>query len=81
MKHLTDIDTTAKALFQLSVDLDYMDYAEQRDEILEDLKTALEEIKKHVNKEDAPYFWQTFGECMDAITNTTILNESIFAEA
>lgn len=77
---LPEIETTAKALYQLGIDMDYADYAEYRDGDLAELRKALEIIKSNAQSNHYLAFWKTFAMCLESITNTTVINDAIFGK-
>jgi hypothetical protein len=76
--YLDDIEATAKALYQHSIDMDYADYEEQQNDTLTDLQEALWQIKAIAQNEYNNDFWRTFARCLDLITENTIINETFF---
>lgn len=80
MGFLEDIETAAKVLYQLSIDMDYADYQESIDQSLSDLEDALYNIKAIADNELNSDYWRTFARCLDLITECTEINENIFEE-
>ena len=77
-KYLPDTELTAKALYQLSIDMDYADYSEHLDNTLKDLELALFHIKTIAENEYNNDYFRTLARCLDLITEQTTINENIF---
>lgn len=75
-KYLENIGQTAKALYLLSIDMDYADYEEELFDNLNDLSKALEKIRKKALTNEHDY-WRTFARCLDLITEQTEINQDI----
>ena len=78
--YLNGIYQTALILYQLSIDMDYADYSETRDETLKDICNALEIVRANAMTTTNQEFWKTFARCLDLITDNTELNENIFKD-
>lgn len=76
--YLDDIETTAKALYQHSIDMDYADYQEFLESDLTDLQEALRQIQAIAQNEKNFDFWRTFARCLDLITESTAINDIFF---
>lgn len=76
--YLNDIQTTAKALYQLSIDMDYADYSESIQNDLSDIESALCFIKAFSDNPLSVDYFRTFARCLDLITENTIINNNIF---
>lgn len=76
--YLNDIEATAKALYQHSIDMDYADYQEFLESDLNDLQEALWQIKAIAENEYNNDFWRTFARCLDLITESTAINDIFF---
>lgn len=76
--YLNDIETTAKALYQHSIDMDYADYQESLESDLNDLQEALRQIREIAQNEMNLDLWRTFARCLDLITESTAINNIFF---
>ncbi len=76
--YLDNIQETAKALYQLSIDMDYSDYSETLTETLTDIENALYYLKAICQNEYNNDYFRTFARCLDLITETTTINDNIF---
>lgn len=80
MNYLNDIQTTAKALYQLSIDMDYSDYSETTSDTLNDLENALYQLQAIARNSCNSDYFRTFARCLDLITENTTINENIFLQ-
>lgn len=77
-EYINDTMQSAKALYQLSIDLDFADYSEQLENILNDLENALYYINTLAKNPFNSEYFRTFARCIELITENTTLNENIF---
>ena len=77
-KYLQDIETTAKALYQLSIDMDYADYSENLQDTLADIEECLHHLRAICENDHNPDYFRTFARCLELITETTEINDNIF---
>jgi len=78
MDCLNDTPATARALYQLSIDMDYADYGDDLNDTLNDLECALYQLKAICQNEYNSDYYRTLARCLDLITENTTLNENIF---
>lgn len=77
---LIDTMETAKALYQLSCDIDFPYYAETQKQELSEIENALYHIKTICENDLNFDYWRTFARCLDSITEKTTINENIFCD-
>lgn len=78
MRYLDDTETTAKVLYQLSIDMDYSDYKETQAQDLKDIEECLYHLKAICQNEYNHDYFRTFARCLDLITEHIEINENIF---
>ena len=77
-KYLQDIETTAKVLYQLSIDMDYADYSENLQDTLADIEECLYHLRTICENNLNSDYFRTFARCLELITENTEINENIF---
>ncbi len=77
-RYLSDIETTAKILYQLSMDMDYADYKEYLNDTLNDIQNALYQLKAICENDMNSDYYRTFARCLDLITENETINDMFF---
>ena len=77
-RYLQDTETTAKVLYQLSMDMDYSDYSENLQDTLTDIEECLYHLRTICENDLNFDYFRTFARCLDLITENTEINENIF---
>lgn len=68
MDYITDIKATATTLYNLSCDMDFNDYADTRDNDLNDLENALYTLNENAKNPLNSDFYRTLAKCLELIT-------------